>query len=103
MTTTTVRDQPDRSRYEILVDDQVAGLAAYRLDGTTISFTHTETDEEFAGQGLGKQLVVGALDDARERGLAVLPHCPFVRSYIAKHEEYLDLVPTDQRARFDLG
>lgn len=101
--TTTVRDQPDRSRYEIRVDDQVAGVAAYTLDGTTISFTHTETEEAFAGQGMGKQLVAGALDDARDRGLAVLPLCPFVRSFIEKHEEYVDLVPADQRARFELG
>ncbi|WP_420803744.1 GNAT family N-acetyltransferase [Saccharopolyspora erythraea] len=42
------------------------------------------------------------LDSARERGLEVLPHCPFVRSWIARHPEYLELVPEDRRAEFDL-
>jgi predicted GNAT family acetyltransferase len=38
----------------------------------------------------------------RRRGLRVLPFCPFVRSYIARHSEYLDLVPEKQRAAFGL-
>jgi hypothetical protein len=33
----------------------------------------------------------------------VLPYCPFVKSYIQKHPEYLDLVPAERRASFDLG
>jgi len=37
-------------------------------------------------------LARGALDSARERGLAVVPSCPFVASYITKHPEYADLV-----------
>jgi hypothetical protein len=32
----------------------------------------------------------------------VLPYCPFVRSWIAGHREYADLVPGDRRAQFDL-
>jgi hypothetical protein len=32
----------------------------------------------------------------------VLPHCPFVKSYIAKHPEYLDLVPEAERGGFGL-
>jgi len=43
-----------------------------------------------------------ALLEARSDGLSVLPFCPFVRSYIAGHTEYLDLVPEDMRAKFDL-
>ena len=39
----------------------------------------------------------------RAGGLAVLPFCPFVRSFIAGHsDEYLDLVPGDLRGAFDL-
>lgn len=43
-----------------------------------------------------------ALDDARERGLAVLPFCPFVRAHIQRHREYADLVPAARRGEFDL-
>jgi hypothetical protein len=44
------------------------------------------------------------LDDARARGLDVLPHCPYVAAFVDGHrEEYLDLVPRDRRAQFGLG
>jgi predicted GNAT family acetyltransferase len=46
--------------------------------------------------------VRGALDTARARRLAVLPECPFVRGWIAKHPDYVDLVPEAERGRFDL-
>jgi hypothetical protein len=40
--------------------------------------------------------------DGDTAGESVLPFCPFVRSYIAGHDEYLDLVPSEMRARFQL-
>ena len=43
-----------------------------------------------------------ALADVRSEGLSVLPFCPFVRDYIARHAEYVDLVPEAMRAKFDL-
>ena len=97
-----VVDVPERHRFEILDEGQPAGFAAYRLSGTQITFTHTEIDDANGGRGLGGALIRVALDTARSRGLAVLPSCPFVRSFIAKHPDYLDLVPADRRAEFDL-
>ncbi|MGN9906394.1 GNAT family N-acetyltransferase [Phytohabitans sp. LJ34] len=99
--TMVVEDRP-ASRFEVLLDGQAAGFVAYRRNGSSISFTHTEIDERFEGRGLGSVLVRGALDAARSEGVAVLPFCPFVRRYISRHQEYLDLVPVDQRARFEL-
>ncbi len=37
-----------------------------------------------------------------QRGLRVLPYCPFVRYFIDHHDEYLDLVPREAQARFGL-
>jgi hypothetical protein len=33
----------------------------------------------------------------------VLPYCPFVRGYIERHPDYLDLVPADRRSGFGLA
>jgi hypothetical protein len=33
----------------------------------------------------------------------VLPFCPFIRGYIQRHPAYLDLVPGDRRAEFQLA
>ncbi len=97
-----VVDVPDRSRFEIQVGGEVAGFTEYRRRPQLIAFIHTLIDPRFEGQGLASQLVRTALSETRSHELAVLPFCPFVRAYIARHTEYLDLVPEDMRAKFDL-
>jgi predicted GNAT family acetyltransferase len=100
---TSVLDVPERSRFEIHTGGKPAGFVAYRARPGEITFTHTEIDDAFGGRGLGGALARAALDAARSRGLAVLPECPFVRSWIAKHPDYVDLVPVEQRERLGLG
>lgn len=98
----TVTENAERERYEIHVDGSLAGFAEYRGRGDTRTFTHTEVDERFEGQGVGSKLVHDALEDARARGLRVIPMCPFVRAYMGRHPEYLDLVDPRLRAAFGL-
>ena len=88
-----VHDNSDESRYEALLDGQPVGFAYYRTEPGRVVFTHTEVRAEAEGKGVGSVLVRSALDDVRRRGLSVIPLCPFVRSYIARHPEYDDLVP----------
>jgi predicted GNAT family acetyltransferase len=98
----TVTDVSDRRRFEIEVDGAVLGFAEYRRRPGVITFIHTEIDPAHEGEGLGTLLVKAALDTARAEGLAVLPYCPFVRGFIDRHREYLDLVPVERRANFTL-
>jgi predicted GNAT family acetyltransferase len=87
-----VADNPDKRRYEVTVDGEVAGASYYRdADGVRI-VTHTEVGDEFEGQGVGGRLIAGALDDIRARGLRIKPVCPFAAAYIKRHPEYGDLV-----------
>ena len=99
-------DNPRQSRYEIVVDGEPAGFVAYDREsddaGDIFALTHTEIDPRFEGQGLGGRLIGQALDDLRERGARLLPYCSFVKSYLERHDEYVDLVPEDRRARFGL-
>ena len=97
-----VADNPDKARFEILADGELAGFVLYHLRGDEIALTHTETDDRFRGHGLASQLVRTALDQARARHLAVLPYCPFVRSWITEHPEYADLIPAGRREQFGL-
>ncbi len=98
----TVTDNPAASRYELHVDGKLAGFAAYQLRGDTVSITHTEITPAFQGAHLATRLTRFSLDDARKRGLAVLPYCPYTTAWIKKHPEYTDLVPRDRRASFGL-
>lgn len=97
-----VADNPDKARYEIHADGELAGFIDYQLSHNDIAFNHTETCERFRGKGVASYLVQASLDLTRKRGLEVLPFCPFVRSWIADHPDYLDLVPAERRKEFDL-
>jgi uncharacterized protein len=100
-----VTDNQAESRFEIHVGGERAGLVQYHIpshEPTVISLVHTEVDDRFQGMGLAGKLARGALDSARERGLQVLPYCPYIRTWIAKHPDYVDLVPEDKRAEFGL-
>ncbi|GAA0278295.1 GNAT family N-acetyltransferase [Cryptosporangium japonicum] len=97
-----ISDAPDESRYEADLDGALAGVVEYQLDGETIVFTHTGVPPEFEGRGIASQLARHVLDDARRRGLQVLPRCPYIAGWIARHPDYLDLVPEASRARFKL-
>ena len=96
-------DNPEESRYELRIGDEVAGVANYRDQGGHPAFFHTEVDTEFAGQGLGGKLVKGVLDAMRERGETIYPICPFVARYIEEHPEYVDVVVPAMRRRFEAG
>ena len=101
--TAEVRNNPDQNRYELRIEDELAGFVTYRERPGLIALVHTEVDNRLEGQGLASKLVAGALDDARARGLEVLPFCPFANSFIQRHpDEYADLVPEANREQFHL-
>jgi predicted GNAT family acetyltransferase len=85
-----VSDLTEEHRFEAKVDGKVAGRAEYILAGDLIVFSHTEVDPAFERRGVGAALVRHSLDEARRRGLAVMPICPFYRTWIERHPEYHD-------------
>jgi len=57
-----------------------------------MSLDHTETPVAARGRGIASQLTRGVLEEARSRGLKVVPRCPFVAAYIDRHPDFRDLV-----------
>lgn len=92
--TTRLEHNPADTRYEIYVDDTLAGYADYaeREDTKVRDFNHTVTFPEFRGQGIAGKVVKFALDETRTAGYTVLPTCWYVDKYIAEHQEYADLL-----------
>jgi uncharacterized protein len=86
-----VTNNREKKQFELEAGGRTA-LAAYRLEGRTISFTHTEVPVALEGQGIGSRLIKGALDQVRAEGLKVEPLCAFVRHYIDTHAEEQDLL-----------
>lgn len=97
-----VTDNTQAHRFEIFVDDELAGYAQYRQEDGSVAFTHTVVEPHYEGKGVGSALASGALDAVRAAGGSVLPYCPFIRSYVQRHPVYLDLVPDDRRSEFAL-
>ena len=91
-----VSDNPAELRYELHVDGELVGEIRYRRRHDAIVLVHTEVDPGREGEGLATELVHGALDDIRTRGLRVVPYCPFVAAYIRRHPEYEDLVTVEE-------
>lgn len=87
----SVTNNEANSRWETTVDGHTA-FAEYFIRDGVITFPHTVTPKELEGRGIASRLAKTALDDARARGLSVVPRCPFFHSYIERHSEYADLV-----------
>ena len=88
-----VRKNDDARRYEAYIDGERVGFAEYQLTDQLVVFTHTEVEDKCEGLGVGSALARAALDDVRAAGdRKVLPLCPFIKGWIAHHEDYQDLV-----------
>jgi predicted GNAT family acetyltransferase len=98
--TVEIKDNPDRSRYELRENGELAGFAEYRLHDGRITFTHTEVDDEHSRHGLGGRLARAALDDAIARRLQVVPRCPFIARVVRNEpDRYLEAVAPGMRSR----
>jgi len=86
-----IRDNKAESRFEMDADGDLA-VAYYKRGPGIITFNHTETPYRLQGQGIASRLIRGALDAARAEGLKVVPRCSFVSAYMARHQEFNDLL-----------
>ena len=92
MTATEVRRNTNASRYELVEDGSVVAIADYREQGDVLVFPHTEVAPDRRGEGLGAELVRGALDDVRATGGRIVPRCWYVADFVQDNPEYQDLL-----------
>ena len=96
---TSVTDNEQRSRFELRVDEELAGWLDYRPAGDSIIIAHTEVLKEHEGEGHGGVLVRSALDGARDKGKTVIVMCPFAIAYIDRHPELDEFLAPHARRR----
>lgn len=87
----SVHDNVDLDRFELDLEGGTA-VAYYRMTPEVLTITHTEVPPEMRHRGVGSELVRGALEWARARGMKVVPQCPFVSAFINQHPEYGSLL-----------
>jgi len=70
-----------------------AGEMTYSKAGEKlIIIDHTEVDSAFGGQGVGKKMVLAAVDFARENQIKILPLCPFAKAAFDKDSSIQDVL-----------
>jgi len=89
----TVVHQPESHRYEIAIAGHLA-ILDYTLEHGRTVVTHTFVPPELRGRGLAELLVRRALADARRQNTKIVPACSYVATFIQRHPEYQDLLPS---------
>ena len=57
-----------------------------------IIIDHTGVPDAWRGQGVGKALVQRAVEDARARGVQIVPLCPLAKAQIDKTPDWQDVL-----------
>jgi uncharacterized protein len=97
-----IENNAEKQQYEAKQDGKVVAFAEYRPIGQSIMFTHTEVNEDFEGKGVGSQLIRFALEDTKAKGMTAIPMCPFVKIFIQRHKEFIDVVHPAHRKVFGM-
>jgi hypothetical protein len=88
---TELTDNISLHRFEMNLGGAIAFID-YRIDADRLVLVHTEVPEILSGRGVGSAIARAVLDNARARGLRVVPECEFVAGFIRRHPDYAALV-----------
>lgn len=79
--------------FEVIENGIRVGEMTYSKAGTDrIIIDHTSVDPSQNGKGLGKKLVDAGVAYAREKGLKIIPLCPFASKVLKGSDKYADLL-----------
>lgn len=84
-------DNTAASRFELPVGDGL-GFVSYRRAAGVLDLWHAEVPAAYAGRGEGSRLARAALELIRSRGERIVPRCPFIANFVARHPEFQDLL-----------
>ena len=83
----------DAMRYTLMIDGQLAALADYRINGNSISFTHTYTQPKLRGHGYAAEVVEFAMNDVEATSdRRVLPMCWYVADWFEENPAHKGLL-----------
>ncbi|HWZ03291.1 MAG TPA: GNAT family N-acetyltransferase [Mucilaginibacter sp.] len=91
-----IQNKNDDKRGAFYIEDEGKEIALmhYIFSGPAkMIIDHTEVNDEYAGKGLGLQLVKAGVAFARENHMKILPLCPFAK-------KIFDITPSFADVRF---
>ncbi|WP_369685772.1 GNAT family N-acetyltransferase [Ignavibacterium album] len=70
-----------------------AGRMSYTFASkSTIIIDHTEVNNEYRGQNIGKRILMEVINYVRENKIKIIPLCPFAKSVFDRTEEIRDVL-----------
>jgi len=79
--------------FYIEIDGKQEALMTFVFAGDDkIIIDHTEVNPGNNGKGFGKKMVTKAVEFAREKGIKIIPLCPFAKSVFDKTPEFRDVL-----------
>lgn len=92
MTIIKREDNGKKGRFIIYENREEAGEMTYTWAGENkFIIDHTGVQERFGGKGYGKQLVMKAVEFAREKEIKILPLCPYAKKVFDSDDSLNDL------------
>lgn len=89
----THEEQETRGRFVIdLGDGAEAELTYSRAGADKWIADHTGVPRAYEGRGIASQLVRALVREARQKGVKIVPLCPYVAAWFRKHPAEADLV-----------
>lgn len=70
----------------------LAEMTFSKVGSTQLIIDHTAVSEKLKGQGVGRKMLDKIVEMVRERGLKVIPLCPFAKSVFDKDESIRDVL-----------
>ncbi len=86
-----IRDEREARRYALDIDGLTA-VVTYNLVEGGLMVTETLVPQSLEGRGIASRLARHVLTDVKNRGLVILPVCPFFAAYLKKHPEWAEIV-----------
>ena len=79
--------------FYIEIDGKQEALMTFVFAGDNkIIIDHTEVNPGNNGKGFGKKMVAKAVEFAREKGIKIIPLCPFAKNVFDKTPEFKDVL-----------
>jgi len=88
----TVRDNPGRERYELIIDERLVSIAEYHIKGSVVVVSHVETERAMRGRGNADRLMRGVIEDLRSRDMTISALCSFAAAFMRDHPDDADLL-----------
>jgi uncharacterized protein len=72
--------------------ERLAEMTYSKAGTDKIIIDHTEVSDALRGTGAGKKLVEAGVKYAREKGIKIIPLCPFAKVILSKGDTYKDII-----------